>query len=136
MEDCLSIIPEASCILPVHMWGNACYVEDYAKIRENHDTVALFYDAAHVFGTTVHGLPVGLFGDATVFSIAATKPVSAGEGGLIATQDQGLYEFVRHSAFHGRYNSLDTHNKGINGNISSTDRRINWIKYRNLSYYR
>ncbi len=117
VEDCLSTFPETSAILPVHLWGNACYVKEYEALRDKVGDISLFFDGAHVFGTSVEGAQVGTYGDATVFSVAATKPVSAGEGGLIVTQDPGLYEFVRHSAFHGLYNSLDTQNKGINGKI-------------------
>jgi len=117
VEDCLNIFPDISAILAVHMWGNACYVEEYEELQKKWDNLSLFFDGAHVFGTSVGGAPVGQYGDATVFSIAATKPVSAGEGGLIVTQDPSLYEFVRHSAFHGLYNSLNTQTKGINGKI-------------------
>lgn len=117
VEDALDIFPDVGAILPVHMWGNACYVEEYAQIKRANEDVFVFFDGAHVFGTEVHGLPIGRFGDAVVFSIAATKPVSAGEGGLIVTQNPDLYEFVRHGAFHGLYNSLNTQTRGINGKI-------------------
>lgn len=117
VEDCLNTFPEASAILAVHMWGNACYVKEYEELQKEWDGLSLFFDGAHVFGTSVDGVPVGQYGDATVFSIAATKPVSAGEGGLIVTQDPSLYEFVQHSASHGLHNSLDTQTKGINGKI-------------------
>jgi dTDP-4-amino-4,6-dideoxygalactose transaminase len=116
VEDCLQEHPDVACILPVHMWGNACYVKEYEELRKK-TGIPVFFDGAHAFGTSVEDLPVGRFGAATVFSIAATKPVSAGEGGLIVTDDSDLYEFVRHSAFHGLYNSLDTMNKGMNAKI-------------------
>ena len=117
VEDCLNMFPETAAILAVHMWGNACYVKEYEELQTKWDNLALFFDGAHVFGTSIDGVPIGQYGDATVFSVAATKPVSAGEGGLIVTQDPSLYEFVQHSAFHGLHNSLNTQNKGINGKI-------------------
>ena len=117
VEDCLKIFPDTAAILPVHMWGNACYVKEYEELQKTRDNLKLFFDGAHVFGTSVDGRPIGQYGDATVFSVAATKPVSAGEGGLIVTQDPNLFEFVQHSASHGLHNSLDTQNKGINGKI-------------------
>ncbi len=119
VEDCLNTFPDTSAILAVHMWGNACYVKEYEELQKKWDNLSLFFDGAHVFGTSVDGAPVGQYGDATVFSIAATKPISAGEGGLIVTQDSNLYENVRHGAFHGCWNSLDTLTqiKGINGKI-------------------
>jgi len=117
VEDCLNIFPETAAVLAVHMWGNACYVKEYEELQKKQDNLDLFFDGAHAFGTSVEGVPVGQYGDGTVFSVAATKPVSAGEGGLIVSQDPGLYEIVRHSVFHGLYNSLDTQTKGINGKI-------------------
>jgi dTDP-4-amino-4,6-dideoxygalactose transaminase len=74
-----------------------------------------FFDGAHVFGSTRNGYVST--GDATVFSIAATKPVSAGEGGLIVTNQEKIYTDLRDVAFHGLFNSLDTRIKGINGKI-------------------
>lgn len=105
-----------SAIMPVHMWGNACYVEEYDSIADEYG-VPVFYDGAHVFGTKFNNRQLGNFGDAVVFSIAATKPVSAGEGGLVCTNRTDVFEHVRDCATHGLYGSLDTRIKGTNGKI-------------------
>ena len=50
-------------------------------------TVPLIFDAAHALGASLDGVPIGSFGTAEVFSLTPTKPLVAGEGGLVATND-------------------------------------------------
>lgn len=103
-----------SAILAVHMWGN---LVDTYKFREIGNTaqIPVFYDGAHVLGSfDDESVDPGA---ATCFSIAATKPVSAGEGGLIVTNDEDVYLTLRDAATHGLYGSLDTRIKGVNGKI-------------------
>ncbi len=114
LSDCLGEHPnDVAGILPVHMWGNLVDVE--AVLSRAMGIPYVFFDGAHVFGSTDAGHIHT--GDATVFSIAATKPVSAGEGGLIVTNQQSVYEDLSDVVFHGLCGSLDTRLKGINGKI-------------------
>ena len=53
------------------------------------------FDAAHGFGATRDGRPLGTFGAAEVFSLSPTKPMTSGEGGLVAIRDDELAERVR-----------------------------------------
>ena len=55
----------------------------------------LVFDAAHAIGATSHGRPVEGFGDAEVFSLTPTKPMVAGEGGLVATHGADLAARLR-----------------------------------------
>lgn len=114
--DALDKHPDIVAVVPVHMWGNACYPEEYERIFTERG-VPVFFDGAHVFGTTYKGKNLAQFGSAIVFSIAATKPVSAGEGGLILTRFQEMNELIREGASHGLVGSLDTRSRGINGKI-------------------
>jgi len=98
--------------IPVHMWGNACYPQEFHSLY-----LPVIFDGAHVFGTRYKDQDLSKFGDAVVYSIAATKPLSAGEGGIIATNDRRVFEMARHVTFHGLYNSLDTRLVGLNGKI-------------------
>ncbi len=115
LADCLAENPHGvGAVLPVHMWGN---LVDVSKVV---DVIAdrvpyVFFDGAHVFGSTRDAQVYP--GDATIFSIAATKPVSAGEGGLLVTNDDKIYTDARDVAFHGLFNSLNTRIRGINGKI-------------------
>ncbi|KKM00739.1 hypothetical protein LCGC14_1801390, partial [marine sediment metagenome] len=114
LEDCLDNVSGIKAVLPVHMWGNLCDVQKFEKVCHARN-VSVFFDGAHVFGSFDNGsFPPG---SATVFSIAATKPISAGEGGLIVTNNPFLFTRYRDISNHGRLDSLDTKEKGINGKI-------------------
>ena len=57
--------------------------------------MALLFDAAHAFGCTHNGVPIGSFGDAEVFSFHATKFVNCFEGGAVTTNDDELADRMR-----------------------------------------
>lgn len=80
------ITPKTVAILPVHVYGHICDIEKIDSIAKKHDLKVL-YDAAHAFGEVYKGVPVGNFGDATMFSFHATKVFNSVEGGAIAFSD-------------------------------------------------
>nr|BAC57035.1 4-dehydratase [Micromonospora griseorubida] len=89
-----AITPRPSAIVGVHLFGRPCAVEELQRIADEH-TIPLFFDAAHAFGCTAKGRPIGGFGTAEVFSFHATKVVNSFEGGAIVTDDDGLAARVR-----------------------------------------
>lgn len=117
VEAALDQHPDVKAVIPVHMWGNACYPEEYHRMSRERDDLMVIFDGAHVLGTTFKGRHLAEFGNGVVYSIAATKPVSAGEGGLVVTPNLWIYEGVREGAGHGLVGSLDTRSRGINGKI-------------------
>lgn len=88
------ITPRTSAIVGVHLWGRTCDVEALTWLARRHN-LRLLFDAAHAFGCTHAGRPVGSLGDAEVFSFHASKFVHACEGGAIATNDERLAERIR-----------------------------------------
>lgn len=88
------ITPRTTGILPVHLWGRACDVDALAEIASRRG-LRLLFDAAHAFGCTHGGRPVGGFGDAEVFSFHATKFLNSFEGGAVVTDDDDLAARVR-----------------------------------------
>ncbi len=112
---CLDEHPHnVSAILGVHMWGNLLDTYEFDRIAAERG-IPMFYDAAHALGSFDDEAVAP--GSATCFSIAATKPVSAGEGGLIVTNDGDMFNVLQDASSHGLYGSLDTKEKGINGKI-------------------
>ena len=87
------VTPRTTGIVGVHLWGRACDVEAIGEIARRH-RLRVVYDAAHAFGCTHRGRPVGGFGDAEVFSFHATKYFNTGEGGCVATNDDALAKKV------------------------------------------
>lgn len=80
-----AITPRTAAIVPVHFLGAVCDVQAFQAMARRHE-LWLVYDAAHVFGLQVDGVPIGHFGDASAFSLHATKALHTAEGGLVVTR--------------------------------------------------
>jgi len=80
------ITDKTVAILPVHVYGNTCNVQEIQRIAEKHN-LKVIYDAAHSFGVSVNGIGVGMFGDASMFSFHATKVFNTIEGGGVCCRD-------------------------------------------------
>lgn len=87
---------DVGAILGVHLWGRACDVDGLKYVARKLDAHLLF-DAAHAIGCGHQGRHIGGFGVAEVFSLHATKMVTALEGGVVATNDADLAERIRHA---------------------------------------
>lgn len=83
------ITDKTSAILPVHVYGNICDVEEIERIAHKHHLKVL-YDAAHAFGVRYKDRTVGQFGDASCFSFHATKVFNTIEGGACCYRDPAL----------------------------------------------
>lgn len=83
------VTPRTRGIVGVHVFGRPCDVEGLSQVARAHG-IPLLFDAAHAFGCTHHGVPIGGFGVAEVFSFHATKFVNTFEGGAIVTNDDEL----------------------------------------------
>lgn len=82
-----SLITDKTCaIVPVHVYGNLCNVEEIEKIAKKHN-LKVIYDAAHTFGVEKNGRGVASFGDASMFSFHATKAYNTIEGGAVTYSD-------------------------------------------------
>lgn len=90
-----SLITDRTCaILPVHIYGNICNVEEIGRIARKYE-LKVIYDACHTFGETYKGKGIGSFGDASCFSFHATKPFNTIEGGAVCFRDQRLGEALK-----------------------------------------
>lgn len=78
-------------IVPVHVYGNVCNVEEIQRIADKY-SLKVIYDAAHAFGVKYKGKGIGCYGDASVFSFHATKVFNTIEGGAVTFSDHKIYE--------------------------------------------
>ena len=78
-------------IIPVHVYGNICNVEEIQKIANKYN-LKVIYDAAHAFGVKYKGKGIGSYGDASIFSFHATKVFNTIEGGAVAFKEHSYYE--------------------------------------------
>lgn len=81
------ITDRTSAIVPVHVYGNICNVEEIERIAKKY-SLKVIYDAAHTFGVKYKGKGIGTFGDASCFSFHATKVFNTIEGGAVCFQDK------------------------------------------------
>lgn len=95
-----AITARTKAIVPVHFAGQACEMDAILDVARRHG-LRVIEDAAHAVGAEYDGARVGSIGDATCFSFYATKNLTTGEGGMIATDDEELAQKARILRFHG-----------------------------------
>jgi len=95
-DDTLNVDPErvralvserTKAIIPVDLYGQPADLDELAAIG-----LPIVEDAAHAVESRYRGRKVGSISDLTCFSLYATKNIAAGEGGVVATNDDGLAE--------------------------------------------
>lgn len=85
------ISEKTAAILPVHVYGNLCAVDEIQQIAKKHG-LKVIYDAAHAFGITKNGVSAACYGDISMFSFHATKVFQTIEGGALCYLDDDLRE--------------------------------------------
>ncbi len=83
------ITEKTSAIVPVHVYGNICNVEEIERIAKKYN-LKVIYDAAHTFGVKYKGKGIGDFGDVSCFSFHATKVFNSIEGGAVCYHDEAF----------------------------------------------
>lgn len=77
-------------VVVTHMWGLPADVGELRRIADERG-VLLIEDTSHAFGASVHGVPVGAFGDLAAQSLQGQKPLTGGEGGVLLADDDELF---------------------------------------------
>lgn len=85
------ITEKTAAIIPVHVYGNICNVEEIERIAHKYN-LKVIYDAAHAFGEIYKGKGIANYGDASIFSFHATKVYNTIEGGAVAFRNKELYD--------------------------------------------
>ncbi|MGZ4965956.1 MAG: DegT/DnrJ/EryC1/StrS family aminotransferase [Limisphaerales bacterium] len=95
------ITPRTKAIIPVHYAGQPCDMDAIMDLARKHNLLVI-EDAAHAIGTKYHDRQIGSWEDRiAVFSFYATKTMTTGEGGLIATGLDELAAKMRILGTHG-----------------------------------
>ena len=85
------ITPKTKAIIPVHMLGNPCNMDRIMEIARKHDLLVL-EDSCQAVGASYKGKKTGTIGDMGAFSLNAFKTINSGDGGLVVSNNQQLYE--------------------------------------------
>lgn len=85
------ITDKTKAIVAVHFTGQPCEMDEIHAIAEEYNLIVI-EDAAHAIGADYKGRMIGSMSDMTTFSFHPVKHVTTGEGGMIVTNDEKLYE--------------------------------------------
>ena len=97
-----AITSRTRAVIPVHLHGHLCPMEAIGQIAAAHG-LKVVEDAAQAHGCRVNGRQAGTFGDAGCFSFFPSKNLGAcGDGGAVATSDEGLAHKLSMLRDHGR----------------------------------
>ena len=89
-----AITPRTKAIVAVHMGGHPADLDRLLEIAKRH-RIALVEDSAHAHGSEWRGRKIGTFGTAGTFSFQASKLMTAGEGGMIISNDDQFERLAR-----------------------------------------
>ena len=87
-------------VSPVHISGLPVDIDGFEALGKKYG-VPIVYDAAHAVFSEYKGKRVGIFGLASCFSFYAIKNITAGDGGMITTNNDNLAEQLRLWSYHG-----------------------------------
>jgi len=86
-----AITSKTKAIIPVHLYGHPADMDPIIEIASKYN-LFIIEDAAEAHGAEYKGRKVGGFGNCGIFSFYGNKIITTGEGGMITTNDQELYE--------------------------------------------
>ena len=99
-----AITPRTKAIVAVHIFGLPCRIEEIRAIADRHG-VAVIEDAAEALGARRQGAMVGTTGSPAVFAFYPNKQMTTGEGGIVTTDDDAVYEAILSLRNQGRADS-------------------------------
>lgn len=112
------ITEKTKAIMPVHLYGQACEMDELMRIAEEHG-LKVIEDCAQAHGATYKGRKVGTFGDAAGFSFYPGKNLGAlGDAGAVVTNNEKLAKKIRAL---GNYGSDYKYHHVLKGNNSRLD---------------
>jgi perosamine synthetase len=88
------ITSKTKAIIPVHLYGHPVDMNKLMNIADKHNLIVI-EDCAESHGATVRGKKTGSFGQMGCFSFYANKIITTGEGGMVTTNDENLYERLK-----------------------------------------
>lgn len=89
------ITPRTKAIMPVHIFGLMCDMDKITTIAQKHN-LFIVEDAAEAHGAEFKENRAGNFSDIASFSFFANKNITTGEGGMLVTNDESLYNKARY----------------------------------------
>jgi dTDP-4-amino-4,6-dideoxygalactose transaminase len=116
-----AITPRTRAIIPVHVAGRIAAMERINAIAARHGLKVL-EDAAHAWGSQWNGRGAGTLGDCGTFSFQVSKNITAGEGGILVTDNEELADLCRGFTHCGRMKGAAWYDHGwLGSNLRLTE---------------
>lgn len=126
-----AITPQTTAILPVHVYGSPCDVEELERIADTYG-LRVLYDAAHAFGVRKNGRSVLEFGDMSVLSFHGTKIFNTFEGGAIISRDAKMKRRIDHLKNFGFVDEVTVVAPGINGKMNEVQAAFGLLQLQHM----
>lgn len=95
-----ALSPRTRAIMPVHVYGNPCAMDEIMEIAHAHHLIVI-EDCCEALGASYHGRSVGTWGRVGTFSFYYSHHITTLEGGMCVTNDFELAETLRILRAHG-----------------------------------
>lgn len=122
-------------IVPVHLYGQACAMDQLNTLAEKHGLFIL-EDVAQAFGGKYKQKKLGSIGHMAAFSFFPSKNLGAfGDGGMLATADDELAEISRMLSKHGGRDKYNVNYLGYNSRLDTLQAAILLIKLKYVDHF-
>lgn len=125
------ITDKTVAIVPVHVYGNLCDVDEIKKIADKYG-LKVIYDAAHAFAVKYKGVSSACFGDASMFSFHATKVFNTIEGGAVCYKNSEWVQYLNDQKNFGIHGPEDVAYIGGNAKMSEFQAAMGLCNMRHL----
>ena len=126
------ITPKTKAIVPVHLYGQSCHMEEIKNIAQIHNLVVI-EDCAQSTGATFQAKKCGAIGNCGAFSFYPTKNLGAyGDGGAITTNDEVVYNKLMALRNYGQTKRYHHESPGINSRLDEIQAAILNVKLKFL----
>jgi perosamine synthetase len=125
------ISKKSKAIIPVHLYGHPADLTELNEIA-NQYSVYIIEDACQSLGSTYKNKQTGTFGTMGCFSMYASKVLTAGEGGAIATNKDEIADTLKMIRNHGMVEGYDTRLLGLNYRLPELSAAIAKIQMKKL----
>lgn len=126
-----AITPQTTAIMPVHVYGNSCHIEEIQRIADVYG-LHVIYDAAHAFGVKYKHTPIVNFGDLSVLSFHATKVYSTIEGGAIICHDEKTKQRIDKLKNFGFADEVTVVAPGINAKLNEIQAAFGLLQLKHI----
>ncbi|GAB4541211.1 MAG: DegT/DnrJ/EryC1/StrS family aminotransferase [Thermodesulfovibrionia bacterium] len=130
-----AITKRTRCILPVHLYGQCVDMDGIKRIAQEYG-LRIVEDCAQAHGATYKGKKAGSMSDLAAFSFYPTKVLGGfGDGGMIVTDNEQLYNKLRQLRFYGMKETYYSEEHGYNSRLDELHAGILLQKLTHIDEY-